>query len=107
MFYCFSFSTYIKFFVKIFILTNVNISNELNISDVNPSVKYNGSLARGSFILHATQCSLYLDKPQKNGIHSSNKYTIYHMIFYKTVVTNLPCLKKVTFLRCRGVSYVM
>ena len=31
-FYCFSFSTYIRFFVRV--LRNVHISNELNFSDV-------------------------------------------------------------------------
>ena len=46
---------------------NVNISNELNFSDVYRSVNYIGSLA---FTLHATQCSLNFDKHQKNEIHS-------------------------------------
>ena len=44
------FSSYIRFFVKVLIETNVNISNELNFSD--------------------TQCSLHFDKPQINEIHS-------------------------------------
>ena len=72
MFYCFNFSTYIRFFVKVSIERNVNISNELNFSDVYRSVNDTGSLAKfhelllGSFTLHATQFSLHFDKPQKN-----------------------------------------
>ena len=46
MFYCFNFSTYIKFSIKVLIETNVNISNELNFSDVYQSVNYNGLLAK-------------------------------------------------------------
>ena len=44
MFYCFNFSAYIRFFIKGLIDTNVNISNELNFSDVYRSVNYIGSL---------------------------------------------------------------
>ena len=44
MSYCFNFSAYKRFFVKILIETNVNISNELNFSDVylciRPNVVY-------------------------------------------------------------------
>ena len=40
MFNCFNFSAYLRFFVKVLIETNVNISNELNISDVYLSVNY-------------------------------------------------------------------
>ena len=40
------FIAYIKFFVKVLIETNVNISNELNFSKVYRSVNYNGSLAK-------------------------------------------------------------
>ena len=55
---------------------NVNISNELNFSDVYSSVNYTGSLAKvlwGSFTLHMTLSSSHFDKPQKNEIHSLNK----------------------------------
>ena len=51
-------------------------------SDVYRSVNYIGSLAkftwtlRGSFTLHATQCSLHFDKPQNNEIHSFNNEPI-------------------------------
>ena len=46
LFYCFNFSTYIRFFVKVLLGTNVNISNELNFSDVNRIVNYIGPLAK-------------------------------------------------------------
>ena len=69
-FSCFNFSAYIRFFVNVLIKMNVNISNELNFSEVYRSVNYIGSL-RGSFTLHSTQCSLHFDKHQKNEIHSS------------------------------------
>ena len=75
MFSCFSFSAYFRFFFNVLIDMNVNISNELNFSDVYRSVNYMGSLAklheplRRSFTLLTTQCSLHFDKPQKNGIH--------------------------------------
>ena len=69
----FYFSAYIRFFATVLNETNVNISNEANFSDVYRSVNYtlhfHGPLL-GPFTLHATQCSLYFDKPQKNGIHS-------------------------------------
>ena len=58
------------------IQTNLNISNEITFSDVYRSINYIGSLAKfilipsGSFTLHATQW-----KPQKNEIHSLNKYS--------------------------------
>ena len=48
-FKCFTasfFSAYIKVFVKVLTETNVNISNELNVSDVYRSVNYIGSLAK-------------------------------------------------------------
>ena len=53
---------------------NVNISNELNFSDVYRSVNYIGSLAKftWAFTLHTPQYSLHFDKPQKNEIHSLN-----------------------------------
>ena len=66
---------------------NVNISNELNFSDVYRSVNYIGSLAklhesiRGSFTLHATQCSLHFDKPQKNEIHFLNNVYLGIIVF--------------------------
>ena len=41
MFYCFSFSAYIRFFVMVLIE-----SNELNFSDVYQNVNYIGSLAK-------------------------------------------------------------
>ena len=43
---CFTFSAYIRFFVNVLIEMNVNISNELNFSDVYRSVNYIGSLAK-------------------------------------------------------------
>ena len=46
MFYCFSFSAYIRFFIKSLIETNVNISNELYFSDVYRHLNYNGSLVK-------------------------------------------------------------
>ena len=50
------------------------ISNELNFSGVYRSVNWVASkVYRGSFTLHATQCSLHFDKPLKNEIHSLNK----------------------------------
>ena len=75
---------------------NVNISNELNFSNVYQSVNYNGLRAKftclgfiqmgreqslheplwGSFTLHGTQCSLHFDKPQKNEIPSLNTHFI-------------------------------
>ena len=45
VFYCFNFSAY-SFFVKVLVESNVNISNELNFSDVYRSVNYIGSLAK-------------------------------------------------------------
>ena len=38
------FKHFIRFFVKVLIEMNVNISNELNLSDVYQSVNYTGSL---------------------------------------------------------------
>ena len=50
---------------------NVNISNELNFSDVYRSVNYIGSLAK--FIYFARDSMwLHFDKPQKNEIHPLN-----------------------------------
>ena len=46
MFSCFNFSAYIRFFVNVLIEMNVNISNELNFSDVYRSVHYTGLLAK-------------------------------------------------------------
>ena len=43
---CFNFSAYGKFFVQVVIKTNLNISNELNFSDVFRKVIYIGSLAK-------------------------------------------------------------
>ena len=45
MFPCFTFSVYIRVFINVLIEMNVNISNELNFSDVYRSVNYIGSLA--------------------------------------------------------------
>ena len=56
------------FFVKFWIEININISNERNFSAVYRSLNYIGSLAK--FSLHATRCSLYFDKQQKNEIYS-------------------------------------
>ena len=64
---------------------HININNELNFPDFYPSVNYAGSLAKfpltplGLFTLHVTQCSLDFNKPQKNVIHSLNKYSIYQL----------------------------
>ena len=44
MFYFFHFSTYIRFFVKILMKTNVNISKELNFFDVHQCVNCIGLL---------------------------------------------------------------
>ena len=46
MFSCFNFSAYIRFFFNVLIEMNVNISNELDFSDVYRSVNYIGSLAK-------------------------------------------------------------
>ena len=51
MFGCVNFSAYIRFFVKVLIETNVNISNELNFSDIYRNVNYSGLLAK--FGLHS------------------------------------------------------
>ena len=68
-----------------FIETNVNISNELNISNVHRSVNYivasNVYMNRGSCNLHATKCSFHFDTPQKNEIHSLIKYNVHK--YYK------------------------
>ena len=85
---------YIRFFVNVLIEMNVNVSNELNFSDVYRSVNYIGSLAKftwtpSSFTLHATQCSLHFDKPQKNEIHSLNittmSWTFWYALYKKKV----------------------
>ena len=62
MFYYFKFSAYVRFFVKVMIKMNVNISNEFIFSDVYRSVNYTGSPAK----MLAIQCSLH----QKNEIQS-------------------------------------
>ena len=49
------------FFFNVLIEINVNISNELNFSDVYQSVNYTGL----PFTLHETQCSLHFNKLQK------------------------------------------
>ena len=46
MLYCFNFIAYIRFFVKVLLEMDVNISNELNFSDVYQSVNYIGLLAK-------------------------------------------------------------
>ena len=62
----------VRFFVKVLIEMNVNISNGLNFSDVYRSVNYIGSLESlheplwGSFMI---QWSLHIDEPQKNEHH--------------------------------------
>ena len=76
MFQCCNFRTYIRFFIKVLIETNVNISNELNFSDLYRNVSYIGSLAKFTFTLDATQCSLHFDKPQKNEINSLNDSSV-------------------------------
>ena len=45
MFYCLNFSAYIRFFFKVLIERNVDMSNDLNFSDVFRGVNYTGSLA--------------------------------------------------------------
>ena len=45
LFYCFNFSAYIRFFVKVLIEMNIDSSNEINFSDVYRSVNYIVSLA--------------------------------------------------------------
>ena len=81
IFYCFIFSSYkLRFFVKVLIEMNVDIRNEFNFSDkcklhwVASKVYVNPFRVWGSFTLHATQCSLQFDKPQKNEIHSLNNF---------------------------------
>ena len=44
--FCFNFSAFIRCFVNVLIEMNVNISNELNFSDVYQNVNYTGSLAK-------------------------------------------------------------
>ena len=69
--YCFNVSAKIRFFVKVLIDTNVNIRKELNFYDVIEVLTTVGrckvymSAFGVSFTLHAIQCSLYFDKPQK------------------------------------------
>ena len=46
MFYCSNFSAHIKFFVKVLIKMNVNISNILNFSEVYQSANCIGSLVK-------------------------------------------------------------
>ena len=46
MVYCFNFRAHIRVFVEVLINMNVNISNELNFSDVYQSVNYTGSVAK-------------------------------------------------------------
>ena len=46
MFCSFNFSAYIRFFVTVWIEKNVNVSNELNFSDVYRNVNYIESLAK-------------------------------------------------------------
>ena len=46
MFSCFNFSAYVRFFVKVLNEMNVNVSNEVNFSDVYRSVNNIGSLAK-------------------------------------------------------------
>ena len=81
--YCFNFSAYISFFVKGLIETNVNVSNELNFSDVYPSVNYTGSPAKGPpFEIHSlsTQCSLHsIHLRKKKTIHSLNERDIIYI----------------------------
>ena len=74
MFYCFSFSAYKRYFVKVLIETNVNLSNELILSDVYQGENYIGSRAKCT--LHVTQCSLPFNKHQENENHSLNKSDI-------------------------------
>ena len=45
IFYCLNFSAKIRFFVKVLIERNVDMSNGLNFSDVYRGVNYTGSLA--------------------------------------------------------------
>ena len=61
----------IKFFVKVFTETNVNISNELDLSDIFSSLNDIVSLAKFTFALD--QCSIHFDKPQKYEIHTISK----------------------------------
>ena len=48
----FNFSAYIRFSNEVLIETNVNISNELNPSDVYQSVNYIGLLAKFTWFIH-------------------------------------------------------
>ena len=44
--YCFSLYAHVRYFVKVLIETNANISNDLNFSDVYRSMNYIGLLAK-------------------------------------------------------------
>ena len=85
-FICFSISVNIRLFVRVLVEKNINISNKLNFSDVHQSVNYIGSLANlheplwSTLTLHATQCGLHFDNPQKYEIHSLNKHRIWFSI---------------------------
>ena len=76
--YCSNISAYIRHNAKIMIETTVDIRNELNFSEVHPSVNYFGALANViltplGFILFARN-PMY--KPQKNEIHSLNIFLL-------------------------------
>ena len=79
MSYYFNVSDYIRFFVKVLITTNVNVSSELHFSNVYQSVNYTANQC--SLTLHATRCSLQLDKAQKNEIQDSNEYSFENHTF--------------------------
>ena len=58
MFYCFNFSAYIRFFVKVLIEMNANTSSELNFSGVYRIVNYIGSLAKFGIHLYFARDSM-------------------------------------------------
>ena len=68
-------SAYIRYNAKVMIETSVDKCNELNFSDVHPSVNYFGALANVTkgFILFARN-PMY--KPQKNEIYSLNIFLL-------------------------------
>ena len=94
-------------------MTNVNISDELNFSDVFRRVnclttcEINCVTSKvymnpGVFTLHKTESSLHFDKPQKNEIHSFSKlhsvpmaycgFSVKHQENIRGKINEIPCL---------------
>ena len=83
------------FFVRFWVEKNVNLSNELHFSDVYRSINYIGLLAKCTWTLHATQCSLYFSKHQKNESHYlitqavSDHWFLFRLVSSKSVQISL------------------